>query len=62
MQWKAMTVRECGDVIILDLRGNMCLYGEDELPPLVHDLLEKGRLKFILKHRSARRRFAKWRL
>ena len=52
MQWKEMTARARGDIIVIDLRGNMCLCGEDELPTFVSDLLEQGFLKFILNLRE----------
>jgi anti-sigma B factor antagonist len=48
MRWKTMSARVHGDVVIIDVAGNMCLCGEDELPAFVLDFVERGLLKFIL--------------
>ena len=48
MQWKEMTARTIGDVVVIDLAGNMCLCGEDELRALIVHLLEQGFRQFVL--------------
>jgi len=47
-EWKEMAVRARGDVVIIDAEGNPGLWGGDELPALVLELLEGGTRKFVL--------------
>lgn len=48
MQWKEMTARTRGDVLVIDLAGNMCLCGENELEAFVVHLLDQGFRQFVL--------------
>jgi len=48
MQWKQMTARTIGDVVVIDLVGSMCLCGDDELPALIVHLLDQGSTQFVL--------------
>ena len=48
MQWKEITPRLHGDIVIVDLSGKMCLCGEDEVPTVIWKLRRAGFLKFLL--------------
>jgi anti-anti-sigma factor len=48
MQWKEITARIVDDIVVVDLKGKVCLSGEGQLPEFVRDLLERGYAKFIL--------------
>src|SRR5262245_34278870 len=48
MQWKAMTPRMHGDIVIIDLDGKVGLGDEDALFSYVVTLLEQGFTKFVL--------------
>ena len=48
MQWKEISARIRGDVVVIDLAGNMCLCGENELRDFVVHLLDQGSRQFVL--------------
>ncbi len=48
MQRKDMTTRVVGDVVVIDLKGNDCLWGENNVTTLVSELLAQGTTRFLL--------------
>ncbi len=48
MQWESITSRVSGDLVVIDLKGRVCLCSEDPLPAFVGALLDQGFLKFLV--------------
>ncbi len=48
MQRRDMTTRVRGDVVVIDLKGNDCLWDENNITTLVPELLEQEFTKFLL--------------
>ncbi|RPJ84026.1 MAG: anti-sigma factor antagonist [Acidobacteria bacterium] len=47
-QWKDMTARAEGDVVVVDIPSIESLHGDDDLPSFVIQLVEGGNRKFVL--------------